>query len=202
MSVLAIVERKAIFRLTRVLALIVIILLALGTAFAIYSAVVGTTAVPSGKVKAEDVFKDKAGATAAAEGGHAGSLAQDPLASLKIPEVATLKTWLTIPENKNVINAKLVGTELADRQEYLDGIGKVITMAENQKRNPAESVGRYFGQIEQARAAKAAAEIERKAEREKAIYAIGIGLGLIALFSLVLVLLAIERNTRTNPVVA
>jgi uncharacterized protein YdaU (DUF1376 family) len=72
----------------------------------------------------------------------------------------------------------------------------VITRSEQEQKAAGASVQAFFHLTDEAQAARKRAEAERKAEREKAAYAAAIGLSLIALFSLVLVLLAIERNTR------
>lgn len=189
-------ERKALFSLTRILALLIILLLFLGVAFGIYSATVGTTKIPSSKVTAENVF-NKQSLPKPAKGSHAAENDPDPMNGLKHPDHPLFKQWMDSPELKRIFERQVATIEREERQEFLNEIGKVIVRAEKEQKVIGQSIQTFFQLSDEAIAAKRAAEAERKAERDKAIYGIIVGLGLMALFSLVLVLLAIERNTRT-----
>jgi|GEM_PF-5846543 len=195
MTALSLVERKAIFTLTRILTLLVILLLSLGIVFGLYNLFVGTTQIPSSRVKAEDVFKEST-APSPRKGSKPADL--DPLKGLKLPENPTFKEWMNDSNVKGIIEQQVGLVDPEDRQYFMDEFGKVITKVEGDKSKIVSSVKKFFDLAATARKEKAEAEAERKSEREKAFYGVGMSLGLFALFSLVLVMLAIERNTRTT----
>ena len=191
MDFLSTVERKTLFSLTRILALGVTALVTLGILCGLYVALIGTVHTPSDKATVEEVFQDL-GAPGAAKADAS------PFKDLKQPEQAVFKGWMANDQIRPLLENQLNQIGKEDRQSFLDEIGKVLAHSEQAQKNPAVSIQRFFVLSERARSAHRNAASEHKAEREKAIYGIGIGLGLLALFSLVLVLLAIERNTRTD----
>ena len=194
MDILTTVERRTLFSITRVLALVAMAGLALGILAGLYLAVIGTVRTPSDKATAEEVFQSL-GAPAPQ---RAAGADLNPLAGLKLPEQQVFKGWIVNDQIRPLIENQLNFIEKRDRQGFLDELGRVLAQAEREQKSPALAAQRFFALSEKARAARKNAAAERSLEKDRAVYGIGVGLGLLALFSLVLVLLAIERNTRAQ----
>jgi hypothetical protein len=95
-----------------------------------------------------------------------------------------------------VIRDHLNDVPEADRQQYLDELGAVVAAAESSKVDPIDAINAYM-HTKSARYTAAAAKTAEKWVTLKLVAEVAAGgLLLVALFSLVLVLLAIERNTR------
>lgn len=201
MSILSTVERKALFSLTRILALLVTLGLAVGVAFGIYVATIGTTKIPTGTAKADQVFRADTIQTASTDEPNPAA-DKDPLKGLQVPAVPMLKRWLDAPEIRPLIERQVRTVERKNRQVFLDELGQVVMRAEKEQMNPGSAAQTFFQVWDTAQAQRKLAETAHKAEQEKAVYGIAVGLSLIALFSLVLVLLAIERNTRPSGLTA
>lgn len=118
------------------------------------------------------------------------------LPSVKLPFV--LQKHFNTPEKiqtlNNWLNA-LVST-MGDRQEFIDEMAATVVEAEKHKLSSNEAINKY----KELKFKKLELEQSTKAERRTLqLYYAGAVVGavaLIALFSLILVLLAIERNTR------
>jgi hypothetical protein len=195
-------ERKALFNITRGVALFLVSLFLLGvTAIAIYGASVWNTSV-STKV-APDVIINQikppappANSESQPQGAKLPSNLgpeSSPLAGYRIP--FSLQNYVS-GDNARVLKNHLDSVPENERQAYLDELGLVVAAAEENKLEVVYAINTYIrtkGDLY----AKAEAERAKKLETLKIVGAgIGGGLLLIALFSLVLVLLAIERNTR------
>ena len=99
-------------------------------------------------------------------------------------------------DNAQIVKNHLDRAPTEEHQAYLDELGAVVAAAESNKVDPVAAINAYM-RTKAERYDEAAAARARKWETLKiAAGAAGAGLLLIALFSLVLVLLAIERNTR------
>jgi hypothetical protein len=82
------------------------------------------------------------------------------------------------------------------RQDFIDEMAAVVVEADKQKLNASEAMNAYKVLKLRKLEAKRQAKAELEGMRVYYAAAAGSGVALIALFSLILVLLAIERNTR------
>lgn len=118
----------------------------------------------------------------------------DPLDGLKLP--FSVQKNFSAPENMNILKNWLEPMSRQERIQFLNELDTVSHHAESQRQDVADAINKFW-------------EVKRKRiiwrEKEKSaeatqnyIYAgiIGGAILMIAVFSLVLVLLAIERNTR------
>jgi hypothetical protein len=199
-------ERRALFGLTRVMALFIIALLILGlVSGAIFfgwtwtrtsdrhvkpDAVISAIKPPS--APADDSAPDN---HAAADESNSATEAQFP--GLKIP--FSLQRYFAIKEFRDAIANKLNGMTLADQQDYLNNMGEVLDATKSAGIQPGEAVDKYIKLKDSLIEASAAENSTRTQARLYIIAGAGSTLGLIGLFSLILVLLAIERNTRVHP---
>jgi hypothetical protein len=116
-----------------------------------------------------------------------------PLYGFRIP--FSLQKYMS-GDNAQILKSHLDAVPEDERQAYIDELGAVVTAAESGKVDVVEAINAYM-KTKAERYDEATAARARKWETLKfAAAGFGAGLLLIALFSLVLVLLAIERNTR------
>jgi hypothetical protein len=93
---------------------------------------------------------------------------------------------------------KLSGMSLADQQEYVDNMAEVVDAAKKSGLSDTDAIGTYIQMKDTQIEIATAQHAERTQMRIYVAEATGSTFGLIGLFSLILVLLAIERNTRTR----
>lgn len=200
MSVLTTIERKFLFNLTRILALLVIAVLVLALVVgAILTEKARTSGDPSAVAPQEvvDVIKPKARAQQTEPG-------QEPVApssrdlgllpGVKLPFV--LQKHFSTPENVVALNGWLRAIPDDQRQAFLDELAATVSEAERQQLDPIQAIN-AFHELKMQRLADK--KLHDEAQKQAEILAVEAGaaaLGFIALFSLILVLLAIERNTR------
>lgn len=113
---------------------------------------------------------------------------------LKIPFV--LQKHFSHPDNLRLLNNWLEVLPEDQRQPFLDEMAQAVTEAEKERIEPIDVINAYHKlKMEKLQTINLAKE---KQMQTWLWYAGGVGLGIIiiALFSLILVLLAIERNTR------
>jgi hypothetical protein len=204
MSVVEKFERKALFNITRAVALVCIIVFLVGiVGVAIYGASVWKEEVTT-KVAPEEIInqvKPVAPPETTTPQGPTGARPPateskiSPLSGYRIP--FSLQNYVS-GDNARILKKHLDEVPANERQAYLDELGAVVTAAEASKVDVVEAINAYIKtKAERYQEAKRAQE--RKLDTLKLVGA-GLGSGLlsIALFSLVLVLLAIERNTRDS----
>lgn len=116
------------------------------------------------------------------------------LPSVKMPFI--LQKHFNQPEKVRLLSEWLLFLSIPERQEFIDEMADTVAEAEKLKLSPTEAIDMY----RELKLKKMETEIAEKAERQtQRLYYAGAFIGaiaLIALFSLILVLLAIERNTR------
>lgn len=193
-------ERKFLFGLTRIFAMLIIlgILIAIGIGGALF---VGSYGETSSKVSTSEVIDaikppvitndststDTNSPTQTTENTTA-------LPSVKMPFI--LQKHFNRPENLQILKGWLDNLSLEERQEFINEMAATVTEAEKLKLSPDEAINKYkelkFKKIETEQATKT----ERRTQQLYYAGAIVSAVALIALFSLILVLLAIERNTR------
>jgi hypothetical protein len=113
---------------------------------------------------------------------------------LKIPFV--LQKHFSSPDNLRTLNNWLEELPEDQRQPFLDEMAEAVTEAEKEQIEPIDAINSYH-KLKMAKLQ--AINIVKEKQKQTWLWyagAIGLGVIMIALFSLILVLLAIERNTR------
>jgi hypothetical protein len=192
------IERRTFFRLTRIVALLWLFFLAAGI---ILSVILFLAAINHsvGHVDPELALQssDSNVNSASPENGRLDQSSNaSPLTSLRIP--LSVQSYLDSEENKKVIEGWLGSLDPSDRQDFIDNMAEVITAAQKKRVDVFGSINRYKDlKIAKAAAAKQGMDVMGIAVSPfNLVLGIFFQLGLIAIVSLILVLLAIERNTR------
>lgn len=203
MSIVEGFERKALFNITRGVALICVttfLLIIAGGVFygvSVWQEQIDTKVQPQEIVEPLKAAQSKpdevTGPKGAQPPGQQGP-EESPLAGYKIP--FALQKYVS-GDNAKVLRHHLDDAPVAERQAYLDELGAVVTEAEAKKVDVVAAINSYM-EVKSDRYKAATAKNARKWETLKIVAEVTAGgLLLVALFSLVLVLLAIERNTRS-----
>lgn len=120
--------------------------------------------------------------------------AYDPLSGLKIP--FSVQKYISTAENMEALRNWATPMNRAEKEELLRELEVVIKKAEEQKLDVAKALNHYW-EVKNVRLTwRNSAQSAN--DKQNYIYAgvVGTAIITIAIFSLVLVLLAIERNTR------
>jgi hypothetical protein len=202
MSVIEGFERKALFNITRAVALVCVTVFLLAIIGSVIFGVSVWRDHVDTRVSAQEIVEplkqtnapptDNQQAQGTQPPAEQGA-AQSPLAGFKIP--FALQKYVS-GDNAQILRNHLDDVPAADRQAYLDELGAVVTSAEANKVDVVAAINSYM-RTKSERYKAATAKAAEKWETLKMVAAgTASGLLLVALFSLVLVLLAIERNTR------
>ena len=202
MSIVEGFERKALFNITRLVALLCVTVFLLAIIVgALYGFSVWKEQVTT-KVSVQEIIDQIKPVEPTVTGGQPRQGAQassshnpelSPLFGYRVP--FALQKYVS-GENAQILRNHLDAVAAADRQEYLNELGAVVTEVESKGLNAVDAINAYMN-TKSARYAEAAAKRVQKWETLKLVSAgVAACLMLVALFSLVLVLLAIERNTR------
>lgn len=203
MPLLTSLERKILFRFTRGLAIALIALVFLGLmglgGYMLLHQSSGSTKDVSAKELISKLKAAKggvegiAGIANGADGGGVSSL--DPLSNLKVP-LPVQEILDTDRSSREFFNERLRPMDRGERQAYLNNLGAVWFEAKKEGLTMVETVVAFEKARMELAAEASRAEVEAKASRTLFQWYALAALFLIAQFSLVLVLLAIERNTR------
>ena len=200
MSVIGTFERKGLFRFTRGFAFIISILLFTGIVVTIYIGIKDAPKIPTTDVYATYVIgllptpQGNSGQASPAQ----PSVNPSDLEGIIIPNNVVIQKVLGNPQTRMILLTPLREFNKSDRQDVLNQLGPVIDIANAKSLDVDLAVRTYFSEKHAAIERRDSAIAKAKAWRLTTGYTVLAGLGLIALFSLVLVLLAIERNTRGN----
>lgn len=205
MSIVEGFERKALFNITRGVALICVTVFLLGIVGGVLYGVSVWQEQVNTKVSPQEIVdrlkpveqpqpvaqqSQPQGTQPPVDQGPAAS----PLSGFKIP--FSLQKYAS-GDNAQILRRHLDEVPAEERQAYLDELGAVVTAAESNKVNAVEAINAYMD-TKSERYKEAVVKRAQKWETLKLVGEItAAGLLLVALFSLVLVLLAIERNTRS-----
>ena len=197
MSLIDSLEIKGFFRFTRFFAVLFIMVLTVGLIIggALFSKIwptqVSTRVNPSQVLEIE---AERGPATRPAPQNTEDAEALKVLADLRIPEF--FPKYFGDNQNRGVLVAHLGKLPEKARQDYLDNMAEVVALAENQGADVVQALNIYMQKKDQNIADIEAAKAAAITTRAYIVASFLSGLGLIVLFTLILVLLAIERNTR------
>lgn len=185
-------ERKVLFRATRLgaLALCMLLFLALlGSGLML----LGTLSSGVERPDPTEVATNEDSARSNPAGGNLSEAESSPLDGLNMPP-NLLEEFLSA-NNGPILTNWLKAVERDERQSFLDDLSEAASAAKAAGQDQAHAINayhsRYIAYVEE----RQLAEATTTATRLLILSVIGSALALIALFSLVLVLMAIERNT-------
>jgi hypothetical protein len=195
------VERGALFRLTRFLAFVVILALSLALVIGAFTFAGDLVPNQSAKVSFSEISSEL---HPASESNQPGSVPSPPVegsqgsTSLDLPFV--LQPYFSSADNRGVLMHHMDGLDSSERTEYLDNLTQVVEEGKRSGEDTTKVINTYF-ELKQTQLALAKADSSARSMRQLYIVASAVSIMfLIALASLILVLLAIERNTRRNAV--
>jgi hypothetical protein len=220
MSALDTFERKGLFQLTRILALFVVGILFVGAAIGVVAAYLNWPKSENAKVSAAEVIaliapeaKSEVAQVATDEVQHP-SKNVDGLTGIVVPEILAnefstinprpgYEGLLVDPESSRLKNRRILADRMAalslsksEKQAYIDELAAAVSAAASKKLDHGDAIDSYMN-LKQEKINEYRAQLSQaKAMRLWAAGVVVSVLFLIAMFSLVLVLLAIERNTR------
>jgi len=192
-------ERNFLFGLTRIFAMLIIlgILIAIGIGGMLFGGFSGRIDTKVTAVEVLDSIKPPVITNSPSTDINSPTQTTENannLPSVKMPFV--LQKHFNTPEKVQMLKDWLDVISLEEHQKFINEMAVTVTEAEKLKLSPDEAIDKYkelkFKKIETELATKAIRQTQQ-------LYYAGAVVGavaLIALFSLILVLLAIERNTR------
>jgi hypothetical protein len=196
MPILDELERRALFRLTRSLAFIVVFVLTLG--LIISTVIFAGDLIPSGStnVSYKKIWTRLHTATPAPEISGAGVLPDVDTGPTAVDIPVQLQPYFTSADNKRALYEHLSALDVDGRKDYLANLFEVMNEAKTRNELDDTVINTYYqmkdSQIASANEGRALGTTTR-------LYILGGAVStlfMIALCSLILVLLAIERNTR------
>ncbi|MDP3876029.1 MAG: hypothetical protein Q8Q50_03520 [Methylobacter sp.] len=189
-------EKKFLFGLTRIFAMLIIlgILIAVGVGGIMFADLSKGIDTKVTAIEVTNAIKPPAVVDMVSIPSTQSPENQNLLPFVKLPFV--LQKHFNEPGSVKILKGWLDALPLSAHQNFIDEMAKTVTESDKLKLPYAEAIDKY----KQLKFKKLNEEISAKAERRtQQLYFIGAIFGaiaLIALFSLILVLLAIERNTR------
>lgn len=185
-------ERKVLFRITRWVALALCLLLflaLLGSGLML----LGTLSSGVARPDPTEVATSEDSASTNPGGGNLSETESSPLDGLKMPP-NLLEEFLSA-NNGPILTNWLKAVERDERQSFLDDLSEAASAAKAAGKDEAHAINAYHSRYVAYVEERQLAEATTTAARLLILSVIGSALALIALFSLVLVLMAIERNT-------
>ena len=200
------IERNGLFTVTRFFALFIILCLTLAFVAMLLVVMKAMNPQTSTEVQSEEVLskirptaeRQEAVDTTPEASKRQRELPSSPLAGYRIP--FQLQEALSDPDASRVVRDHIIRYPVDERQGYLDEMGAVVVLAQKEKLDTVRTINTFMKLKDEKLDEKNRKSDEAKEQRLYGMAALGSALALIAMFSLVLVLLAIERNTRpTTP---
>ena len=195
MPVLELIEQRGLFRLTRFMTLAIILCLTVGLLVGV--ALFGSDLLPNhdshvsySTISSElhpTISKDQDGTSSRSSG---------DVPPFSLPK--DLQPYFNDSQNQTVLMNHISGLSSDERQEYLSNLSEIVASAEKNKASVIDVINRYF---EDKTSKIEAVKADQTSRLIRQIYIVAGFLStifLIALASLILVLLAIERNTRKS----
>jgi hypothetical protein len=202
MNILDGFERRALFTLTRLLSLLIISILLL-------FAIAGSFWVTKTLISKRDTYVDPSNTITppntsppAEENSSDSGVAPQQVLNPEVKVPFAVQNMLSTPSQKEALFSHLQGLASRQQQDYLNNLADVVAAAHKQNLSdydlnyPIES---YYRSKDKKVSENNEQINEERQLRPYVAGAVFATLSLIALFSLILVLLAIERNTRIIP---
>lgn len=195
-------EKKFLFSLTRLVALFFISLALLGLLGGVLASLMALAPVKTDLSPAEiaAIATPEEPATSTGDEDAAtnatAELEKEPdaLSGIKLPFI--VQKHFSDPDNMNTLRNWIKTLPFEEKNRFIDEMAQVIKMAEDNKTDAMTAINQYNALKQQKFYEKAIAQAQSDEDQMKLLGIIGVTIITIALFSLVLVLLAIERNTR------
>ena len=193
-GVVARFERKVLFRITRWVALGLCLLLFLAL---LASGLMLLGTLSSGVDRPDPaamVSEGQSQGRAIPSDGELASEAASSLDGIRLPP--SLQELFASGTNRDTLESWLDDIERDERQSFVDALGEAAAAAKAAGQNESDALNSYRSRYLDYVQERHLTEAQAAADRLQIFIAIATALALIALFSLVLVLMAIERNTR------
>jgi hypothetical protein len=201
MTILEAIETRLLFRLTRFLAFVVI--LALSLALVIGGVIFADDLIPnqSSQVSFNEISRELHPAPESNQhGSNTLQSGKDSQNSLSLDLPFELQPYFGSSDNRAVLMRHMEGLDSSERVEYLSNLSLVVKASESKGEDTTSVINKYF-ELKQAQMTIAKADSAARTIRQLYIAASALSITfLIALASLILVLLAIERNTRSHAI--
>jgi hypothetical protein len=199
MATLETVETRLLFRFTRFLAFVVILFLSLVLIIGAVSFAGDLIPNQSSEVSFNEISAEYHTVHESNEHGtNRLPTREDSQSSLDLPLV--LQPYFSPPENRAVLIRHMEGLDSSERIEYLDNLSLIVKASESKREDTTDVINKYF-ELKQAKLALAKADSAARIQRQVYMVASAFSIMfLIAMASLILVLLAIERNTRSHAI--
>jgi hypothetical protein len=199
MAFLETVETRLLFRLTRFLAFVVILALSLALIIGAVSFAGDLMPNQSSEVTFNEINSELHPSHESNQyDTNTSPIREDFQGSLDLPLV--LQPYFSSSDNRAVLMRHMDGLDSSERIEYLDNLSRVVRASESKRKDTTEVINKYF-ELKQAQLTLAKADSAARTQR--LIYMVASAFSimfLIAMASLILVLLAIERNTRSHAI--
>lgn len=193
-GVVARFERKVLFRITCWLALGLSLLLFLAL---IAGSLMLLGTLSSGVEKPDPAAVVSESGKTVRDDGDDGELSSEPASSLDGVRLPTaLQELFVSDKNRGILEAWLDEIEHGERQSFVDALGQAVSAAKAAGQSESDALNSYHSRYQSYVMKRKLAEAKAESARVQIYILIASALALIALFSLVLVLMAIERNTR------
>jgi len=186
MLMLDAIERKGLFRFTRFLSFAIILLLCIMIFFSVsfYGSIEPTTYVSMEDIKASS-------STSSSQPGLSFQQnAQD------VPIPPEVDKYLASEDNRKIAQGWVSGLDVEQKKDFFSNLSLLVQEGERKNENVTDIINAYrsmkLAKLSTTQWEKYAQQVQKGAT----ILFVSILLGMVGLFSLVLVLLAIERNTR------
>jgi hypothetical protein len=201
MALLESVETRLLFRLTRFLAFVVILALSLALLIGAFSFAGELIPNQSSKVTFKDISRELHPAPEAVQPDSSSSQpGADSQSSPSLDLPFALQPYFSSSDNRAVLMRHMDGLDSSERTEYLDNLSQVVKASESNREDTTNVINKYF-ELKQTQLALAKADSAARTQRLIYIAASAFSIMfLIAMASLILVLLAIERNTRGHAI--
>lgn len=182
-------ERRTVFVFTRVFALFAIL------AFAASAAAAAVTYLVLGREEQVTLreIRSAIGETESAD-------SNNNVADTTLPE--NVKKHMSSENNRHILAAWIDDLSPSQRRDFVDNLDRVIVQAETEQLDVAKAINGYKTLKLSKLRGDGFGQYANTIQKGALVLFITVMLGLIAVFSMFLVLLAIERNTRVVPMLA
>jgi hypothetical protein len=201
MALLETVETRLLFRLTRFLAFVAILALSLALFIGAFRFADELIPNQSSEVTFNEISRELHPAPEAIQPGSSSfQPGADSQSSPSLDLPFALQPYFSSSVNRAALMRQMEGLDSSERTEYLGNLSKVVKASESNREDTTNVINKYF-ELKQTQLNRAKADSAARTKRLIYIAASAFSIMfLIAMASLILVLLAIERNTRSHAI--